>query len=84
MISDPTLGAVIPDTRLHPIYLITETAAALRQAVPYLAVTVIAHRLGAQRLESSTSARKAKRGCRGVQDEVLVGAGRGNSLHAGF
>src|SRR3954451_8864896 len=38
--SEPPLGAVVPDTRLHPIYLIIDTAKALRQAIPYLLVTI--------------------------------------------
>ena len=38
--SEPLLGAVVPDTRLHPIYLIINTAKTLRQAIPYLLVTI--------------------------------------------
>lgn len=34
------LGVAIPDTRLHPIYLITGTARTLRQAIPFLVVTI--------------------------------------------
>ena len=33
-------GSAVPDTRLHPIYLITETAKTLRQAIPFLVVTI--------------------------------------------
>lgn len=38
--SEPRSGLVVPDTRLHPIQLIVETAKALRQAVPFLVVTI--------------------------------------------
>ena len=38
--SEPPLGAVVPDTRLHPVYLIINTAKTLRQAIPYLLVTI--------------------------------------------
>jgi putative membrane protein len=38
--SEPSLRAVVPDTRLHPIYLIINTAKTLRQAIPYLLVTI--------------------------------------------
>ncbi|MEP6562813.1 MAG: PH domain-containing protein [Nakamurella sp.] len=34
-------GVVIPDTRLHPIYLVTETARTLRSAIPFLLVTIL-------------------------------------------
>ena len=40
MMSEPLFGAVVPDTRLHPIYLIINTAKTLRQAIPYLLVTI--------------------------------------------
>jgi putative membrane protein len=40
--SEPPLGVAVPDTRLHPIYLIIGTAKTLRQAIPYLVVTVFA------------------------------------------
>ena len=35
------MGVAVPDTRLHPIYLVTETANALRQAIPFLVVTIL-------------------------------------------
>ena len=38
--SEPSLGAIVPDTRLHPIYLIINTAKTLRQAIPYLLITI--------------------------------------------
>lgn len=38
--SEPSLGTFVPDTRLHPIYLIINTAKTLRQAIPYLLVTI--------------------------------------------
>jgi putative membrane protein len=38
--SEPPLGVAIPDTRLHPVYLIIGTAKNLRQAIPYLVVMV--------------------------------------------
>ncbi len=38
--SDPPIGVIVPDTRLHPIYLITGTVKTLRQAIPYLMVTI--------------------------------------------
>jgi putative membrane protein len=38
--SEPSLGVAVPDTRLHPIYLILGTAKTLRQAIPLLVVTV--------------------------------------------
>ncbi len=34
-------GVAIPDTRLHPIYLIIETAKTLRSAIPFLVVTIL-------------------------------------------
>jgi putative membrane protein len=34
-------GVVVPDTRLHPIYLIIETAKTVRSAVPFLVVTIL-------------------------------------------
>jgi uncharacterized membrane protein YdbT with pleckstrin-like domain len=40
-ISPADMGVVIPDTRLHPIYLIIETARALRSAIPFLVVTIL-------------------------------------------
>jgi putative membrane protein len=40
MMAEPPLGVAIPDTRLHPIYLITGTAKTLRQAIPFLVVTI--------------------------------------------
>jgi putative membrane protein len=38
--SEPSLGVAVPDTRLHPIYLIIGTATTLRQAIPFLVVTI--------------------------------------------
>ena len=38
--SEPSLGVVVPQTRLHPVYLIIDTAKTLRQAIPYLVVTI--------------------------------------------
>jgi putative membrane protein len=38
--SELSLGVVIPATRLHPIYLIIGTATTLRQAIPFLLVTI--------------------------------------------
>ena len=38
--SEPPLGVAIPDTHLHPIYLIFGTARTLRQAIPFLVVTI--------------------------------------------
>ena len=38
--SEPPLGVAIPETRLHPIYLIIGTAKTLRQAIPFLVVTI--------------------------------------------
>jgi putative membrane protein len=38
--SEPPLGVAIPDTHLHPIYLIFDTARTLRQAIPFLVVTI--------------------------------------------
>jgi putative membrane protein len=38
--SESPFGAVVPDTRLHPIYLVINTAKTLRQAIPYLLVTI--------------------------------------------
>ena len=35
------LGVAVPDTRLHPIYLVTETANTVRQAIPFLVVTIL-------------------------------------------
>ena len=34
-------GVAIPETRLHPIYLIIETARTLRSAIPFLVVTIL-------------------------------------------
>ena len=34
-------GVAVPDTRLHPIYLVIETARTLRSAIPFLVVTVL-------------------------------------------
>ena len=39
--SEPPLGVAVPDTRLHPIYLILGTAKTLRQAIPFLLVTIL-------------------------------------------
>ena len=38
--SEPPLGVVVPDTRLHPVQLIVETVNALRKAIPFLVVTI--------------------------------------------
>ena len=38
--SEPSLGVVVPETRLHPIYLVIGTAKTLRQAIPFLVVTI--------------------------------------------
>jgi putative membrane protein len=38
--SEPARGVAVPDTRLHPIYLIIGTAKTLRQAIPLLMVTI--------------------------------------------
>src|SRR3954454_168804 len=38
--SEPPLGVAVPETRLHPIYLIIGTAKTLRQAIPFLLVTI--------------------------------------------
>jgi putative membrane protein len=38
--SEPSLGVAVPGTRLHPIYLIIGTARTLRQAIPFLVVTI--------------------------------------------
>src|SRR3954453_22850248 len=38
--SDSPFRAVVPDTRLHPIYLVINTARTLRQTIPYLLVTI--------------------------------------------
>jgi putative membrane protein len=38
--SEPPLGVVVPETRLHPIYLVIGTAKTLRQAIPFLVVTI--------------------------------------------
>jgi hypothetical protein len=38
--SEPSLGVAVADTRLHPIYLIIGTAKTLRQAIPFLLVTI--------------------------------------------
>ena len=35
------LGVTVPETRLHPIYLVIETAKTLRQAIPFLVVTIL-------------------------------------------
>lgn len=35
------LGVAVPDTRLHPIYLVIETANTLREAIPFLLVTFV-------------------------------------------
>jgi len=34
-------GVAVPDTRLHPIYLVIETARTLRSAIPFLVVTFL-------------------------------------------
>ncbi len=45
MTSEPlpvsAFGVAVPDTRLHPIYLVIETANTLRQAIPFLVVTIV-------------------------------------------
>jgi putative membrane protein len=38
--SEASLGVAVPDTRLHPIYLVIGTATTLRQAIPFLVVTI--------------------------------------------
>src|SRR3954447_9265648 len=38
--SEPARGRAIPDTRLHPAYLVIGTAKTLRQAIPYLVLTI--------------------------------------------
>jgi len=38
---DRIRGIAVPDTRLHPIYLVIETARTLRSAIPFLVVTVL-------------------------------------------
>ena len=38
--SEPSFGVAVPETRLHPIYLIIDTAKTLRQAIPLLVVTI--------------------------------------------
>ena len=38
--SEPLLGVALTQTRLHPIYLIIGTAKTLRQAIPFLVVTI--------------------------------------------
>jgi len=38
---EPDSGMSVPDTRLHPIYLIIETAKTLRSAIPFLVVTIL-------------------------------------------
>ena len=38
--SEPSLGVALTQTRLHPIYLIIGTAKTLRQAIPFLVVTI--------------------------------------------
>ena len=38
--SEPSRGVAVPETRLHPIYLIIGTAKTLRQAIPFLVVTI--------------------------------------------
>lgn len=40
-ITDFRMGVVVPDTRLHPIYLVIETAKTVRSAVPFLLVTIL-------------------------------------------
>jgi putative membrane protein len=39
--SEDAAGVAVPDTRLHPIYLIIETAKTLRSAIPFLVVTIL-------------------------------------------
>lgn len=34
-------GGTVPSTRLHPIYLLTETARTVRRAIPFLVVTLL-------------------------------------------
>lgn len=34
-------GVAVPDTRLHPVYLVIETANTLRSAIPFLVVTIL-------------------------------------------
>ncbi len=36
-----SMGVAVPDTRLHPIYLVIETANTVRQAIPFLVVTIL-------------------------------------------
>ncbi|HEY5148995.1 MAG TPA: PH domain-containing protein, partial [Mycobacterium sp.] len=38
---DRIRGVAVPDTRLHPIYLVIETARTLRSAIPFLVVTFL-------------------------------------------
>src|SRR3954454_19591383 len=38
--SEPARGVAVPGTRLHPIYLVIGTAKTLRQAIPFLVVTI--------------------------------------------
>ena len=38
--SEPSVGVAVPDTRLHPVYLLTGTAKTVCQAIPYLVVTI--------------------------------------------
>ena len=38
--SEPARGVAVPDTRLHPVYLIIGTAQTLRQAIPFLVVMI--------------------------------------------
>jgi putative membrane protein len=39
--SEDAAGVAVPETRLHPIYLIIETAKTLRSAIPFLVVTIL-------------------------------------------
>ncbi len=39
--SPADMGVAIPDTRLHPVYLVIETARSLRSAIPFLVVTIL-------------------------------------------
>jgi putative membrane protein len=39
--SEDAAGVAVPDTRLHPAYLIIETAKTLRSAIPFLVVTIL-------------------------------------------
>jgi putative membrane protein len=39
--AQPSGGVLVPDTRLHPVYLVIETAKTLRSAIPFLVVTVL-------------------------------------------